>query len=132
MRVNLDLPPERDQLFEQLFEASSNPAFIVDPFEDRIIAVNQAGCAMLGYTHEEMLATPVSQVHPAELPQFREFLGGVLHEGQGSRIKLTCRTKDGTFLPTEMALVALESGGRTYLFGLVHDRSEHRQRDPGA
>src|SRR5437667_344624 len=95
------MPAERDQLFEQLFEASSEPAYIVDPREDRVLAANQAGCAMLGYTHEELLATPVSHIHPAELPQLSEFLDRVLRDGQGSTIKLTCRTKQGEFLPTQ-------------------------------
>jgi hypothetical protein len=30
-----------------------------------------------------------------------------------------------------MALLALDSGGRVYIFGLVRDRSEHRPRDHG-
>jgi chemotaxis family two-component system sensor kinase Cph1 len=128
----MTMSAERRRTFEQLFEESIDPAFVVDPFENRILAVNRAGCAMLGYTREELLELPVSRVHPAELPQFREFLGTVLRDGRGSSIKLTCRTKHGTFLPTEMALVAVSSGGRAYILGLVRDRSGHRQRDPGA
>jgi PAS domain S-box-containing protein len=121
---------ERDRSFARLFEDSVDPAFIIDPAADRIVAVNRAGCAMLGYTHEEMLATRVSHVHPAELPQFRQFLTSVRREGRGSRINLTCRTKDGTFLPTEMSLHAFADGARFYILGLVQDRSEHRQRNP--
>src|SRR5439155_11263027 len=98
------MPAEHDQLFEQLFEASSEPAYIVDPRADRILAANQAGCAMLGYTHEELLATPVSHIHPAELPQLSEFLDRVLRDGQGSTIKLTCPAKRGAVLPTEITL----------------------------
>jgi chemotaxis family two-component system sensor kinase Cph1 len=121
---------ERDRLLEQIFEDSSDPTFIIDPVEDRILAVNRAGCAMLGYTREEMLATPVSQVHPAELPQFRAFLRSVRRDGRGSRINLTCRTKGGTFLPTEMSLHAFAREGRFYILGLVQDRSQHRQPPP--
>ena len=123
------MPAERDGLLRRLFEESSDPAFIVDPVEDRILAVNDAGCAMLGYTRSELLATPVSHIHPADLPQLRRFLDRVLRDGQGSMISLTCRTKGGTFLPTEMSLHALDSGDRTYVLALVLDRSEHRQSD---
>ena len=52
-----------------------------------------AGCGMLGYTRSELLATPVSHIHPADLPQLRRFLDRVLRDGQGSMISLTCRTK---------------------------------------
>jgi len=115
----------------KLFEESSDPAFIVDPFGDRILAANSAGCTLLGYTREELLATPVSHIHPADLPQLREFFNGVLELGQGSTIKLTCQTKWGTFLPVEMALFAFGNDGQLHILGLLHDRSEHRQRRPG-
>jgi PAS domain S-box-containing protein len=104
---------------------------VVDPDADRILAANAAGCAMLGYTHEELLRTPISRVHPAELEQMRDLMDGVLREGRASTMKLTCRTKTGTFLPTEMSLHAFESDGRLFVLGLLQDRSEHRQRDPG-
>jgi PAS domain S-box-containing protein len=121
---------EGDRSFAQMFEHSHEPAYVIDPVNDRILAANRAGCAMLGYTHDELLTTPVSRIHPAELAQMSEFLDQVLRDGQGSTIKLTCRTKIGTFLPTEMSLHAFESEGRLHILGLVQDRSEHRQRDP--
>lgn len=83
---------------------------------------------MLGYTRDELLATPVSSIHRGELPQLHEFLRRVLRDRRGSTIKLTCRTKRGQFLPTEMSLHAFDRGGRTCILGLVQDRSEHRQR----
>jgi chemotaxis family two-component system sensor kinase Cph1 len=121
---------ESDRLFAGLFEQSPEPAYVIDPAADRILAANPAGCAMLGYTHEELLRTPVSQIHPAERSQMSDFLERALSDGQASTIKLTCRTKNGTFLPTEMALHAFENGGRLRILGLVQDRSEHRQRQP--
>ena len=54
----------------------------------------------------------------------------VVRDGRASTIKLTCRTKQGTFLPTEMSLHKLELEGETRILGLVQDRSEHRQRAP--
>jgi chemotaxis family two-component system sensor kinase Cph1 len=126
------MPAERTQLFDQLFEESPDPAYVIDPFENRILAANRAGCAMLGFTREELLATPVSHIHPAELPQLGEFLERVLRDGKGSTIKLACQAKSGRFLPTEMTLLAFEIGGRVRILGLVRDRSEHRQSDPGA
>jgi hypothetical protein len=54
-------------------------------------------------------------------------LARVLRDGRASTIKLTCRTKSGTFLPTEISLHALEIGGRIRVLGLVQDRSEHRR-----
>jgi PAS domain S-box-containing protein len=114
----------------QLFERSPEPAYVIDPLADRIVAANQAGCSLLGYSHDELLATPVSEIHPADLPQLRDFVEQVVRDGRASTITLTCKTKGGTYLPTEMLLHAFLSAGRLRILGLVQDRSEHRQRDP--
>ena len=122
------MPADTDQLFAPMFEDASEAAYVIEPFEDRIVAANRAGCALLGYTREELLTTPVSEIHPADLPQVRDFVERVQRDGRGSTIKLTCRTKGGTFLPMEMSLVVLEDGDR--MLALLRDRSEHRQREP--
>ena len=126
------MPDPREDIFERLFADSSEPIFVVDPLANRIVDANPAACHMLGYTREELLATPVSRIHPAEMPQLRAFVRDVIRDRQGWTIKLTCRTKSGTFLPTEMALLAVDGGGRVYIFGFVRDRSEHRHPEPEA
>lgn len=120
------MPSERDRLFEQLFEDSGDAAYLMDPADDRIIEANRAGCALLGYTREELLTLTVTDIHPAEMPQLRAFLEDALDQGRASRVKFTCRTKSGAFLPTEISLHLVRSAGRRYILGLVQDRSEHR------
>jgi PAS domain S-box-containing protein len=109
------------------FEHSDEAAFVMDPQHSRILGANDAGCALLGYTREELLAIPISRIHPAEAADLVELLERVIRDRRASTIKLTCRTKQGTFLPTEISLHALELGGDTRILGLVHDRSEHRR-----
>lgn len=117
----------REVMSATVFEHSPEPAYVMDPATERILAANDAGCALLGYTREELLATPISRIHPAELPELRDLLDRVLRDGRASTIKLTCRTRTGTFLPTEISLHALEVDGRVNILGLVQDRSDHRQ-----
>ncbi len=124
------MPLERDLISSTVFEHVNEPAYVMDPEHDRILAANEAGCTMLGYTREELLETPISRIHPAELAELQELLERVLREGRASTIKLTCRTKRGTFLPTEISLHGFETGGRIQILGLVQDRSEHRQPAP--
>jgi two-component system, chemotaxis family, sensor kinase Cph1 len=117
-----------DPISGTCFEHSPEAAYVMDPERDRILAANDAGCDLLGYTREELLQTPISRIHPSELSELAELLKRVLQHGRASTIKLTCRTKQGTFLPTEISLHALEIQGRSRILGLVQDRSEHRQR----
>ena len=125
------MQPTRDITHETVFARSRVAAYVMDPEHNRILAANDAGCALLGYTREELLETPISRIHPAELAELSELLERVLKHGRASTVKLTCRTKRGTFLQTEISLHALELDGQIRILGLVQDRSEHRQRAPG-
>ena len=124
------MPRVHNLISGTILEHANEPAYVMDPQHDRILAANDAGCAMLGYTREELLETPISRIHPAELAELQELLERVLREGRASTIKLTCRTTHGTFLPTEISLHGFEAGGRLQILGLVQDRSEHRQPAP--
>jgi PAS domain S-box-containing protein len=119
-------PPDPDMALERLFEESRDAVFITDPGRDRILDANPAASRLLGYTRDEFMVTPISQIHPHELPRMREFLDGALRDGVNWTIEMACRTKSGTFLPTEIELVALDAGNRVYVISLVRDRSEHR------
>jgi PAS domain S-box-containing protein len=119
-------PPDQHPSFDLLFEQSSDAVYIIDPLEDRILDANTAGCRVLGYTREELLATSVSDIHPNELPRMREFVKAALLDGVSWTIEMACRTKSGHFLPTELAMLALDSGDRVYVISLLRDRSEHR------
>jgi PAS domain S-box-containing protein len=105
---------------------TDEPAYLMDPEQGRILAANDAGCDLLGYSRAELLETPIAKIHPAELAELSELVDRVLRENRASTIKLTCRTKQGTFLPTEISLHAITLDGRLRILGLVHDRSEHR------
>ena len=117
--------------FDPLVEHAGEPVFVIDPLEDRFVAANAAGCALLGYTLEELLETPVSHIHPGELEQLQAFVGDVLGRGYGSTIGLSCRVRQGARLPIELSLSLFESDSRVLVLGLVHDRSEHRRRGAG-
>jgi PAS domain S-box-containing protein len=119
-------PPDGHRSLDELFEESPDAVFITDPREDRILDANAAASRLLGYTRDEFMATRISEIHPHELPQMRAFLDAALRDGVNWTIEMACRTKSGTFLPTEIELLALDSGGRVYVISLVRDRSEHR------
>jgi len=112
-----------------LLDEAADPILVLDPLAGRFVAANAAGCTLLGYTLEELLATPVSRVHPCELQRLEELVSEVLRSGRSSVTMLTCRTRSGDHLPAEMSLSTFEKHGRTYVLALVQDRSEHRARE---
>ena len=119
-------PPGANVSLDELFEDSSTAVFVTDPAQDRILYANAAASRLLGYTREEYQVTRISEIHPHELPQMQAFLDGAIRDGINWTIEMACRTKSGTFLPTEIELLALDGGGHVYVVSLVRDRSEHR------
>ena len=119
-----------DPMAGTVFERSHEPAFVMDPRCDCIVAANDAGCTLLEYDRDEIIGLSIHRIHPSERQELHELLERVLADGRASTIRLTCRTKQGTFLPTEISLHALELGGEVRVLGLVQDRSQHRSPKP--
>jgi PAS domain S-box-containing protein len=114
--------------FERLFQRARDAALILDPGGDRVVAANLAASELLGLSHEELLATPISRIHPGELQQLHDFVGGVVRAGHGTTMTLTCRLRTGPCVPVEISLYAFVRDGTPHLLALVGDRSEHRRR----
>lgn len=122
-------PAPRADRYLDIFEHSNDAIFIIDPGSDRILEANPRAGAMLGYTHEELLATPISAVHPNEMPRMLAFTETVLREGHGWTDDLTCRTKAGEFLPAEISASVVEMAGRTCVVAMVRDIAERKRME---
>ncbi len=84
---------------------------------------------MLGYSHQELLSLGISDVHPDEMPQFRDFAQSVFERGGGWTNELTCLTKTGNSLPAEISASVIDVEGRTCLIALVRDITERKQAE---
>ncbi|WP_255169242.1 MEDS domain-containing protein [Natrononativus amylolyticus] len=118
---------ERQAFLERVFESSHDAILIVDPEADEFVDANPAATEMLGYTHDELLTLSPSDVHPDELDEFREFAEEVFADGTGWIDELTCRTKEGGTIPTEISASRMEHNGRPVLLAVVRDTSERRE-----
>jgi DNA-binding SARP family transcriptional activator len=105
------------------FDAVDHPIYVIDPVRDRIVEANRA-CEWLGYSHDELLATPVSAIHPAEFPQLVDWVTQVRSDQIGWSGLFNCRAKDGTYTPTDMMALAPDPNGLVVVF--TRDRSAHR------
>ena len=105
-----------------LVEQAPDAVFVAD-LSGRYIDVNDAGCRMLGYSRDEILAmTIVDLLAPedaARLPQQRErLLQGVTKVGEW-----TLRRKDGGLVPVEIS-AKIFPDGRWQAPGARHQRSQ--------
>ena len=118
-----------EERFQKIFEHSNDAIFVIDPPRDRIVDVNDKACRMLGYSRDELLATPISAIHPDEMPALMAFAESVLREGHGATNELTCLTKRGETLPSEMSASVVEIGGQPHMITLVRDISARKRAE---
>lgn len=109
-----------DEMYRALFDQAADGIFISD-MEGRYVEVNPRGCAMLGYTRQEILGMSLQELlAPADLAQDPPKLDEI-KRGQVPLRQRTLRCKDGQWLPVEIKGQMLEGG---YLLGIVRDISE--------
>ena len=113
--------------FRRLFEFSNDGIFLLDVEADAILDANSQACRMLGFTRDELLALPMSAIHPHELDALRSFARRVHEHGHAYTDELTCRTKAGTYLEAEITAAVVELADRRCVIASVRDVSERIQ-----
>jgi PAS domain S-box-containing protein len=114
---------------QAIFEHSADAIFIIDPEKDRILDANPRACTLLGYSRAELLALPISAIHPKEMEQLREFARKVNRVGHGWTDELSCLTSAGQAVPAEMSASLVEVGGQSSMLCLVRDISKRKQAE---
>ncbi|WP_136591570.1 sensor histidine kinase [Salinigranum halophilum] len=122
--------------YQKIFEHNNDGVMIVDLAEESFFDVNPAACELLGYTREELLSMDAKDIHPEDVERVRkEFITQIYEEGAGFTDDLTCITKDGTEIPTEISGAALDpSKGEdtpTEMIAMLRDvskRVENREK----
>lgn len=120
---------KQEERYRRIFESSHDAILIIDPERDTIIDSNPRACTMLGYSHEQLLLARVSDIHPEEMLKLRDFARSVFAQGRGQTSELTCLTKSGLRLPTEISASTIDVAGRTCLIVLVRDVSERKEAE---
>ena len=113
--------------FRRIFDHSNDAILILDPSQDKILDVNPTACTMLGFSRDELMVTPVSAIHPKEMPKFMAFAQSVLKNEKGWTDELSCLTKAGDCLPAEISASIIELEGKTCMIAMVRDITERKK-----
>jgi PAS domain S-box-containing protein len=104
---------------------------VVDPWDDLIIAANDAAASLLGYQRQELMTRRPSDLHQGEMGAFLGFMDHVDNAGSGWTDELTCTTRDGRLLPIEMAARRLSLHRRRTVVAALRPLARSREVDPG-
>ncbi|MCD4676702.1 MAG: PAS domain S-box protein, partial [Desulfobacula sp.] len=86
----------------RLFSDNAIDAFYLLDMDGQFLDTNKAACAMLGYTHEEMLAMTISDV---DINFFSDKLSEILenlHHNEPRLIKSSHKKKNGEIFPVDV------------------------------
>ncbi len=118
-----------EERFRRIFDYSNDAILVIDPKRDQILDANPCASRMLGYSREELVALPISAIHPEELPQLLRFAASVFSEGSGWTDELTCLTKSGQHLAAEISASVIDIGEQNCMIALVRDISERKRAE---
>ncbi|HEY0559773.1 MAG TPA: diguanylate cyclase [Frankiaceae bacterium] len=117
--------------FQRLLQHAAIGFGVLHPYDGSWVSVNAALCRLLGYTEEELLATPVASLVSADtlasaIVAFRQLRHGVIghHESEAQ-----LRRRDGSLVWTSISstFVRREDGSADALLLQVLDISERRR-----
>ncbi|MGQ9888679.1 MAG: PAS domain S-box protein [Aggregatilineales bacterium] len=113
-----NLLAQAEQSAPDFFEILPVMLCVASP-EGRLLRVNRAFCAELGYSQDDLLATTLlALVHPADLPSTLEALAG-LRQGQPVvRFENRCRCADGLYKWLLWVSTSLDDGR---IYAVAHD-----------
>ena len=118
----LEAHVESEERFRALIEQASDGIFIADP-DWRLMDVNNQGCAILGSSHEDLLARSIVELFPRyELPRLSDELES-LHSGEPVMAERNMQRNDGTLVPIEVSIKKLADGR---LLGIFRDISKRK------
>ena len=117
---------EKEEKFRKIFDYSNDAIFIINPAQDKIVDANPSACKMLGYSYKELLEMPMTAIHPHEIERFMNFAKTVTQNRSGWTNELSCMTKTGACVPSEISASILEIDKTNYIIAMIRDVSERQ------
>ncbi|HHS97168.1 MAG TPA: GAF domain-containing protein [Chloroflexi bacterium] len=113
---------DAEQRYASLFENSADPILITDA-SGTITDANRRLCQILGYTKEELIGRPMTDLHP-DPEEVRLRLERTLEEGEGTFPRVDAIAKDDSLIPLEIRATRVLHDNRPYIQWVWHDLTE--------
>jgi len=127
-RRSTAVPSAQQQFFQFAIEHHPDGVYCIDR-HGKITYVNQAACALLGYSRSELESMRVFDVNPALDPDRWDQLWDALLEERSRKIQSAHLAKDGRMIPLEVSSSLFEIDGKQFSCAFVRDITEQRAGD---
>jgi PAS domain S-box-containing protein len=117
-----------EQRYRNLFDNANDAIMIIDPHKKTILEVNSKACEIYGYTKDEFISLPFSEVTKINGGAQDELLWN-LHETGSKKYETTHNTQSGRHLNMHINAALIEFEGKTAILTLHRDISDIRQAE---
>jgi PAS domain S-box-containing protein len=120
-----------EEKYSNLFHQSNDAIFLHD-LRGAVIDANPRALGLFGYTHPEMLACRVIDLHPpGALPDSKKAFEAIHRDGHVS-FEIDFIRRDGTVFPAEVSSSIFELKGRKVILGIVRDITRRKAAEEAA
>jgi len=121
---------ESEAKLRKVFDASLDAVSIRRIRDDRLLDVNREVVRAMGYSREELLSRPMSELHLwNDSTKRAAFYREMRARGQVRNFESAYRTKDGRIIPSVVSGVILELGGEPCIVVVTRDNRPFKQAE---
>jgi len=121
---------ESQERLKAVFVSSPDGMFLTDLEEARLIEVNDAYAAILGYSRDELIGRETLELNLWADPADRQKIIAELRtNGRVSAIELNARKKNGDLIPVSLSAAAVMMEGSIKTVGTIRDISERKRAE---
>jgi len=117
-----------EKKFRTLFE-NTNDAILIYALDGQLLEVNRATCERLGYSREELLALPLSQLVAPPFSSLVKDRIELLKKDGTAIFESAHHKKDGSILPIEQSCSLIDYDTQTAILCVARDISERKRLD---
>lgn len=118
-------------MIDSILDAVSTPVIVIDA-DDAITRSNLAACSLFGYSKDDLTGTPLSRIicgpQTSKTERFAQSLEAIgANDEADSRFQ--ARHRDGSTLYVHLALIEIETEGRSSFIATIRDQTEQRRQE---
>lgn len=121
---------EHELIYRSVMAQVNDAVYVIAPDSGHFIEVNDRACAMLGYSHDELLRLHAWDISEAvDGPEHWAFFTDTLKRGGSKLLETLHHAKDGSLIPVETSLRYVEGAEGRFIVALARDITERKQAE---
>lgn len=116
-----------EQRISKMFNSSNDVILLLDPESERILEANPAASIILGYSHDDLLATALETLTKQHSESWRTYLASILEKKKEQSTQLSLMSRSHQELQFEASASVIEEQGKHPIVVTMRDVTERKR-----